>query len=84
MTFECKRCGKIFEVEGFKSDGTFYTLCPLCTDIVLMEERTGVTAAEIKTIRQKKKKRNIRAEVKREMDSEPWKEHQVSGNPCDS
>lgn len=37
--FECRRCGRRFEVEGFESTGTFYTLCEKCGEEVLNEGR---------------------------------------------
>ena len=35
--FECRRCGKKFEIEGYSEDGTFYTLCEECSEEVLKE-----------------------------------------------
>ena len=56
MTFECRICGKRWDDPHFKSEGTFYTLCPPCGAKVLVDLESGITAAEIKAIREKNKK----------------------------
>ena len=35
MTFECERCGKRWDVEGFNKKHTFYTLCDTCVQDVM-------------------------------------------------
>ena len=35
--FECRRCGRQFEQEGFESTGTFFTLCEECGEEALQE-----------------------------------------------
>ena len=54
MTFECKICGKRWNDPRFESEGTFFTLCPPCGAKVLRELESGITAMEIKAIREKK------------------------------
>lgn len=30
MGFQCRKCGKRWNVEGYSKEGTFYTLCEEC------------------------------------------------------
>ena len=50
MTFECKRCRKRWDVEGFNKKHTFYTLCEYCAQDVVDESAFG---KELERIRHK-------------------------------
>ena len=54
MTFECKRCGIRWNVEGFNREGTFYTLCESCVQEVIDNLALGITKVEIQEARSKK------------------------------
>lgn len=43
MTFQCKRCGKRWEVVGFSKKLVVYTLCDKCADEVLNDLALGKT-----------------------------------------
>jgi len=57
MAFECKRCGKRFNIQGYSKEGTFYTLCSDCGEAVLKELATGITKVSIQEVKTEKWKR---------------------------
>lgn len=54
--FECRICGKSWKDAHFESEGVFYTLCPPCEVKVIVDWDSGITAMEIKAIREKNEK----------------------------
>jgi len=53
MTFECRRCGKKWNEEGFSEKVTFYTLCPSCSNEVIAEWAVGITKVELQEVRKR-------------------------------
>ena len=51
MTFECRRCGKRWEKEGYCTEGTFYTLCEDCAAIVIYEWSMGIVKVDLQKVK---------------------------------
>ena len=35
--FQCRRCGKQWNVEGYRKEGTVFTLCDKCAEEIINE-----------------------------------------------